>query len=642
MWNNLLLSFIACKTVLFPLFVLFVAVYYRKDQRSTLLLLVGVIIYLLRVEYITSLFSVEFNNRPASLYGIGLGKSFFAIYLEDYSRDRKSYPFVLGEFSKTEKIRFGIFYCSGIVKADREFIFQLKSDYLCSRKTVVVYYPTTEPIVSAIFLGDKRYLPTVVQAAVERLGVSHYLVVSGLHFMFLFSIFRLLPLPFALRIVFLFLGGTAYLLILGFPLPAFRAWMFAVVYIVSRVRGFKIDTKEKLSFAAVILMLVDPLSLRSLSFQYSFAAVAGIVFFRDKLEKLLEYLPFKKSVSVSLAAQIPVSLLTEWYFGNLVPLGFLWSVLFFPLFFITFLFSLLVVFLKVICNLELHLPTSITDIWYSLFFIKIPLIVSVVWPSLFTLVFFILVCKKKKVVLFTALSLLDVKDFHNGTVIFGYNNGEFAVFINDDKVVVIDTGGIGGGKKVASILSSYGIREVDYVIITHHHLDHCEGLLELDNRLKINKLLVSSPGICNYYLRSNVFDIVNAGESLEIGEAKIDFLWPVEVSTLGVNSNSLVFKLYFKGKSFLFTGDISVKEEKKLVLMYREKLKSHFLKSPHHGSKGSNSLVFLSYVSPSVTVISARSFSSSVVRKLLQFGEVIRVNGLSVYTLKEEQLLREL
>ena len=73
----------------------------------------------------------------------------------------------------------------------------------------------------------------------------------------------------------------------------------------------------------------------------------------------------------------------------------------------------------------------------------------------------------------------------------------------------------------------------------------------------------------------------------------------VSMSVYMSNDTSVVVKLIFKDKSFLFTGDISQRIEKQLT-----DVDVDILKVAHHGSKSSSSTDFVQAVNPEIAVIS--------------------------------------
>ena len=109
--------------------------------------------------------------------------------------------------------------------------------------------------------------------------------------------------------------------------------------------------------------------------------------------------------------------------------------------------------------------------------------------------------------------------------------------------------------------------------------------------------------IVNFDARTEVI-AGKAGTKIKAGNAEIDILYPFENLSgkeLKNTSNDtcIVSKLIYGKSSFLFTGDISSKAEKKL-----SNAKADVLKIAHHGSKYSTSDMFLETVKPKIAVIS--------------------------------------
>ena len=72
-----------------------------------------------------------------------------------------------------------------------------------------------------------------------------------------------------------------------------------------------------------------------------------------------------------------------------------------------------------------------------------------------------------------------------------------------------------------------------------------------------------------------------------------------------LNNHSLVLKLSYKGTSILFPGDLESEGEEIVVSNAGNKLKSHIMLAPHHGSRYSSSMAFLETVRPEICIISA-------------------------------------
>jgi competence protein ComEC len=79
-------------------------------------------------------------------------------------------------------------------------------------------------------------------------------------------------------------------------------------------------------------------------------------------------------------------------------------------------------------------------------------------------------------------------------------------------------------------------------------------------------------------------------------------LAPNSASYDDLNNYSIVLKLTYNGKSFIFTGDAEVDSEEEILAKGYD-LKADVLKVGHHGSTSSTSDEFLAAVSPEYAVI---------------------------------------
>ena len=115
-------------------------------------------------------------------------------------------------------------------------------------------------------------------------GVAHIFAVSGLHvgalFAFLTAIFRrrrLAALPRAAKFVSVAAVLLFYGAICGFSASVVRAIVMCLAFYADKLSGFKRDSLESMGKAAVLVLLVSPVSLFDAGFLLSFSAVAGIL-----------------------------------------------------------------------------------------------------------------------------------------------------------------------------------------------------------------------------------------------------------------------------------------------------------------------------------------------------------------------------
>ena len=159
-------------------------------------------------------------------------------------------------------------------------------------------------------------------------------------------------------------------------------------------------------------------------------------------------------------------------------------------------------------------------------------------------------------------------------------------------------------------------RTIDGIVITHPHLDHYGGLVDVLDNYKIGFEMDSG----NDNPESKGFDIY--ARKLEEEKAKrifakkgmrvnldeglyLDILLPV-INKKGMSAHDemVVAKLVYGNNSFLLTGDMEDNLES-FLLSFGGSIKSDVLKVGHHGSKTSTSEKFLGLVNPELAIISA-------------------------------------
>ena len=191
-------------------------------------------------------------------------------------------------------------------------------------------------ILAAMTIGNKNELTTEIQDIFSHVGASHLLALSGLHLGILFSIFNLLFLR-HVRKRYLHIGLSVlsialiwlFAIVAGLPISLQRAaLMFTVAQIASMLRrdSFSINT---LSLAAIVILIINPLSLFDIGFQLSFASVLAILILIPLIHcpkaiakyKVLRF--FFDSLCVTLSATIGTAPLVAYYFHNFPVYGLL-------------------------------------------------------------------------------------------------------------------------------------------------------------------------------------------------------------------------------------------------------------------------------------------------------------------------------
>ena len=175
----------------------------------------------------------------------------------------------------------------------------------------------TEPslhaqLLKGILLGKRSDLPTETLDIFQNSGTFHVLAVSGLHVgliaMFCYFGFRCFRLPQKMLCLLTIAAVLIYACLVGFRPSVFRASLMAILFLFATVIDREADLFNLLGFAALVLLLLNPLQLWDVGFQLSFVAVTAIVYFVPKMEKPLRRLWEREDDA---ASQQPISILTK-------------------------------------------------------------------------------------------------------------------------------------------------------------------------------------------------------------------------------------------------------------------------------------------------------------------------------------------
>lgn len=180
------------------------------------------------------------------------------------------------------------------------------------------------------------------------------------------------------------------------------------------------------------------------------------------------------------------------------------------------------------------------------------------------------------------------------------------------KTLLIDGGTNESEHIVKSYLKKHKIKTIDFLIATHPDSDHIGGLDAVVNKFNVKGLYLPEQTITS----DSYNDLISAcnqkqvplnylykGDNFSIDNYIDLFVLSPSYIQDDNNLNSIVFKLSFKNKSFLFTGDAESSNESDIINSFNLE-DIDFLKVGHHGSKSSTTSEFLDETTPDVAVIS--------------------------------------
>jgi competence protein ComEC len=139
-------------------------------------------------------------------------------------------------------------------------------------------------LAQGILLGLRTNIPDSLNQAFSRTGTAHILAISGLNISIVIAMFLSLGiLVFGRqRSTYIWLALVAtwlYTLLAGMNPPVIRAAIMGSLFLMAEYLGRQGSAIIALAFAAAVMVGIQPQLLWSVSFQLSFLAMAGLIFF---------------------------------------------------------------------------------------------------------------------------------------------------------------------------------------------------------------------------------------------------------------------------------------------------------------------------------------------------------------------------
>ena len=490
--------------------------------------------------------------------------------------------------------------------------------------------------IMTFILGDKSFIDNEVKESYQDNGISHLFAVSGMHI----SLFAGIMLFFLKRVsynnyfnygmVCLFL--LFYLFLADFPASLLRASVMFILFSINKVFNLKISNLNILFMVIITILFIDPFYLFDIGFQFSYLISGTLIMMRWKIGVIKSKL--KRSFYVSVVCflvSFPICIY-NFYVTNFMSVLFnlfyipFVSIIVFPLSLITFVFPFLdsVLYYSIFVMERISLFISSINFGYIIFpkvnfgvyFIYYIFIFLSFWKIEFVLLFLVMLLIHKGYIYFNSnlyVYYLDVGQGDSALIRLPNNSGN----------ILIDTGGKFSYEmekwrekrskysivKSSTIpfLKSFGIKKLDYFILSHGDYDHMGEAINLVENFKVEKVIFN----CGLYndLENELIEVLDKKKikyyfcikELNIDNNKFHFLQTKEYDNENENSNVIYTEL--NGYKFMFMGDAGVEKEKDILEKYNVS-KIDVLKIGHHGSKTSSDKNFIDEMNPKYSVIS--------------------------------------
>ncbi|WP_125215635.1 ComEC/Rec2 family competence protein [Rickettsiales endosymbiont of Stachyamoeba lipophora] len=234
-------------------------------------------------------------------------------------------------------------------------------------------------IATALIIGETSLITKEVTEQIRISGLAHMLAVSGMH-VSLVTLICFITIRFV-GIILLpnyaqiydfkkiaagmsIIASFIYLLLSGAHVAAVRAFIMSLIIMIGIIFIRQVTPMRTLSFAAIIILVLNPHVIYQPSFQMSFSAVLGLIslckFYVKYLQPKFTTLNFIKKfilysigiISSSIIATLYTLPFTLYHFGNFAPLGVIANLLAIPV--LSFLVMPLLILWLFLLPLNLH------------------------------------------------------------------------------------------------------------------------------------------------------------------------------------------------------------------------------------------------------------------------------------------------
>ncbi|MEE9189622.1 MAG: DNA internalization-related competence protein ComEC/Rec2 [Candidatus Neomarinimicrobiota bacterium] len=515
-------------------------------------------------------------------------------------------------------------------------------------------------MLSALILGDRNDLDPELINAFTISGVVHVLAVSGLHvgyvLIVLFIVVKIIRIPWGWNRYFIVAGLFIFVLISGSKPSVIRASTMAALYILAPVFNRKANPWNIISATGFLMLIANPLSLEDIGFQLSFTAVISIMFFHRFITLKMPNVIQPSAISnrpvrylwslflVSISAQLGTLPLIAYHFHQINILAGFSNLIIVPLIGLFLALGFIIIFLGwfpligysigqtewALYKIIYHVSNISAGIpWASVKLPEIGLQFILYFIVVLGIIFVYMNSKRKELGLI--LFCLTVNIFiwnwavekRGVDIVFldvGQGDATIVRFPNG-KSMLIDSGPANPwydtGEKVILPAAKYlGIKRFNWLVLSHPHNDHVGGAVSIIESIPVDTVIdtYSSFQSSTYkYLKSQItkkgisYKKVTAGETNSFGQNTFIQILAPDTSwskhQLNVNNSSIVLKLFYGEKSFIFMGDLEQDGESEL-LRSEQYLKSDLIKVGHHGSITSSSKPLINAIQPDFAVIS--------------------------------------
>ena len=510
-----------------------------------------------------------------------------------------------------------------LIEKNKNIFYTIKN-YLIKRINKIKGYE----YLNTFILGDSSYIEENILNSYRINGISHLFSVSGMHITLLSTIILSILNKLKnknINYLFVILFLIFYMFLTNFTPSVIRTTSLFVFIVLNKILKLNLSTLKILLIILFLNLLINPYNIYNVGFKFSYIISLYLITFSKIINRYKNYIvKIVVTSSISFLASIPI-LINNYFSINLITI--INNIIFVPLVsIIIFPFSLVVLLIpkldfiyELMINILETLSLFITNFKIEIIFSKVNIFIIILYYLIITMTLYKIYKRKYKyifififiIILFIHTNINYIKNNTYLTFIdVGQGDSIFLSLSNNKGNILIDTGGKYNydiSKDTISYLKSEGIKNINYLVLTHGDYDHMGEAIDLVNNFKVEKVIFN----CGEFneLEQDLIKVLDKKKipyyscikELNIDDNKLYFLNNGDYGNENDNSSIIYTKL--NNHKFLFMGDAGIEVEEDLIKKYNLQ-DIDVLKVGHHGSKTSSGEEFIDEINPKYSIIS--------------------------------------